>query len=210
MSSAPSKYKCHDPKVIEAAVDEVKAKRLSMRKAAIKFGLPLTTLSDKVAGRTPMVRVPPTLLTIEEETRLVDWLLAMSRCGFGQTTDDIRVKAKAIIELQTGATPDPKNIPSPTWVYRFFKRHPELSLRTPMSLGKERAIVTPAIISKWFREMNAHLDGQDPTLLRDPKRLYNSDETGFSFDAKGRKVVAFKGSKHVYAVSANTRTQVSK
>ena len=78
-----------------------------------------------------------------------------------------------------------------------------------MSLGKERAIVTPAIISKWFREMKAHLDGQDLTLLSDPKRLYNSDETGFSFDAKGRKVVAFKGSKRVYAVSANTRTQVT-
>ena len=78
-----------------------------------------------------------------------------------------------------------------------------------MSLSKERAIVTPGIISKRFRDMKAHVNGQDPTLLSDLKRLYKSDETGFSFDAMGRKVVAFKGSKHVYAVSANTRPQVT-
>ena len=107
---APSKYKYHNPKVIEAAVNEVKAKRLSTRKAAIKFGLPPTTLSDKVAGRTPMVRLPPTLLNVEE-TRLVDWLLAMSRCGFGQTTDDIRLKAKAMLELWTGDTYNPRISP---------------------------------------------------------------------------------------------------
>ena len=105
--------------------------------------------------------------------------------------------------------PTPRICPHELGSTVFFKRHPQLALRMPMSLGKERAIVTPGIIPKWFREMKAHVDSQDRTLLSDPKRLYNSDETGFSFDAKGRKVVAFKGSKHVYAVSANTRTQVT-
>ena len=85
----------------------------------------------------------------------------------------------------------------------------QLALRVPMSLDKVRATVTPGIISKWIRDMKAHVDGQDQTLLSDPKRLYSSNEKGFSFDAKGRKVVAFKGSKRVYAVLANTKTQVT-
>ena len=37
-----------------------------------------------------------------------------------------------------------------------------------------------------------YVNTQDPTLLDDPSRLFNSDETGFSFDPKGRKECGFR------------------
>ncbi|GFS24000.1 hypothetical protein ElyMa_003404000 [Elysia marginata] len=78
-----------------------------------------------------------------------------------------------------------------------------------MPLGKERAVVTPQAIHKWFAELRDYCLAVDPTLLDDPFRSYNSDETGFSFNPKGRKVVACKGAKNVYSVTSNTRTQVT-
>ncbi|XP_012944713.1 uncharacterized protein LOC101864422 isoform X1 [Aplysia californica] len=200
----------HDVAVLETAIEAVRSKAMGLRKAAKHFGIAVSTLSDKVHGKSPIEYVPHSLLTQHEEERLVQWLLKMSKLGFGQTTDDIRVMAKAIMELSGGTTKDPSNLPSPAWVYRFLERHSELSLRTPMSLAKERALVTPPNVERWFHDLKTHVDALDPTLLCDPTRIFNADESGFSFDPKSRKVIAFKGAKTVYtALSANSKTQVT-
>ncbi|KAK3726184.1 hypothetical protein RRG08_031511 [Elysia crispata] len=56
----------------------------------------------QVSSRTPVKRKPSTLLTSEEETHLATWLAEMAKCGFGQTTEEVRAKAKAILELREG------------------------------------------------------------------------------------------------------------
>ena len=33
-----------------------------------------------------------------------------------------------------------------------------------MALGKERALVTPRIIEKWFEDLKVYVNTQDPTL----------------------------------------------
>ena len=115
----------------------------------------------------------------------------MSRCGFGQTTDNVGKKVKAILELGGGKTISETNLPSPAWVYRFFLAPP--SAHSPHPNGSQkRALVTPRIVEKCFEDLKVYVNTQDPTLLDDPSRLFNSDETGFSFDAKGRKVCAFR------------------
>ena len=95
--------------------------------------------------------------------------------------------------------------PSKQWVKDFMKNHPELSDRTPMALGKERALVNKHSLSLWFNDMKRHLDKVDVSLLLSPDRLYNADETGFSLCLKGKKVIVFEGDKHVYTMSANTK-----
>ena len=77
-----------------------------------------------------------------------------------------------------------------------------------MGLGKERATVTPQAILKWFRELREYVQAIDSSLLSDGSLIYNADESGFAFDSKGRKVVAFKGAKHVYNLTSNKKTQV--
>ena len=57
-----------------------------------------------------------------------------------------------------------------------------------MSLERERALVTPGNILKWFVGLEKHLKKVDPTILTDPSRIFNADEGGFSFDPKNRKV----------------------
>ena len=77
------------------------------------------------------------------------------------------------------------------------------------ALGKERALVNKHSLSLWFNDMKRHLDKVDVSLLLSPDRLYNADETGFSLCPKGKKVIAFKGDKHVYTMSANTEQNIT-
>ncbi|GFR59803.1 tigger transposable element-derived protein 6-like protein [Elysia marginata] len=179
----------HDPETLEAAISAVRSKEMGLRQAAKRYGIPVTTLSNKVNGKTPLVYEPPKLLTNQEEDRLAKWLREMAAVAFGQTIGYIRAKVKAIIALRGGSTRIEDNLPSHAWVYRFFQRHPDLTLRTPMSFGKERALVTATTIDDWFKLVKQHLDSVDPDLLTDPSRLFNCDESGFSFDPKSRKPV---------------------
>ena len=198
----------HDPKIIEQAIECCRSGKMSQRNAANAFNIPFPALNDKIVGHSPLQPARVSLLYQEEENKLVDYILDMAKCGFGQTTDDIRMTAQAIIDLRKPPEEGKTNMPSAAWVYRLFQRHPQLTLRSTMGLGKERATVTPQAISKWFRELREYIQAIDSSLLSDGSGIYNADESGFAFDAKGRKVVAFKGAKHVYNLTSNTKTQV--
>ena len=114
--------------------------------------------------------------------------------------------AKRILDACDAKTRAKDNRLGKNWMNGFLARHEHiLSDRKPMSLGRERAVVTAPGIQKWFEEMKANLDAVDPNLLNSPHRLYNADESGFQFEAHERKVLAFKGSKNVYSVSSNNR-----
>ena len=199
----------HDPEVIKAAIEAIKSKKYTQRKAAKVYGIPQTTLSDKMKGKTPIHVTPNTLLTKEEEEKLAAWIVELARCGFGKTIEEVKETAAQILKLRDAASRSKESLPTKAWVYGFFNRHPQLSIRRPISLGKERATVTPEALKRWFTALHEHLQSVEPSLIEDPSRIYNSDETGFSFDVKNRRVVACKGSKHVYAVTANTKHQVT-
>ena len=124
---ARSKYQHHDPQVINEAVDAVRSKKMSLRGASKHFGISLTTLFDKVKGKRGAVKTPRYLLTCEEEEKLVNWLVQMAEVGF--SAEDIRIKAKAILEIRGGTTKDPNNMPSQAWAYKLLSRYPQLSLR---------------------------------------------------------------------------------
>ena len=191
------------------AIRAVQEKKLSLNKASQVFGIPYATLRDKVRGRRPINAQPRTLLQAAEEERLLSWLKETARQGFGQTKSDIKDTVKAILDARGAITNSPDNRPSKQWVADFFKRHPDLSERTPLALGKERALVTPSGLAAWFQEMKHYLDTTSPHLLDSPDRLYNADETGFSLCPKSKKVIAEKCSKHMYNLSSNTKNSVT-
>ncbi|GFO24531.1 tigger transposable element-derived protein 6-like protein [Plakobranchus ocellatus] len=208
--------KRHDNDTVTKAVDAMKG-GLSFRKASATFGIPLGTLVDKVKGRRPLHTEKNTssLLTLGEEQKLVEWLIALAGSGFGHTVDDPRMTAKRLIDLRREKEGSPSSAtnedttPSRAWAYQFVKRHPQLTKRSPVSLGKERAVICRDVVRRWFEELRSCCNAIDPVLLKSPQRLFNADETGFSFDPKSRKVIAQKGAKHVYKVTANTKKQVT-
>ena len=128
----------HDPKIIEQAIECCRSGKMSQRNAANGFNIPFPALNDKIVGYSPLQLARVSLLYQEEENKLVDYILDMAKCGFGQTTDDIRMTAQAILDLRKPPEEGKTNMPSAAWVYRLFQRHPQLTLRSTMGLEKER------------------------------------------------------------------------
>ena len=200
----------HDPVIVRQALEDVRLGVLSLNRASKVYNIPYATLGDKLRGRRPIAASNRNFLTDDEEESLSAWLIRMAKLGFGKTREDVKDMAKRILDARQAKTRAKDNRPGKNWMNGFLARHEHvLSDRKPMSLGRERAVVTASGIQKWFEEMKENLDAVDPTLLNSPHRLYNADESGFQFEAHERKVLAFKGSKNVYNVSSNNKRQVT-
>ena len=46
-------------------------------------------------------------------------------------------------------------------------------------------------------------------LVRNPRRIFNADESGFPLSVKPDRVLASKGSKNDYQVVSNTKLQIA-
>ena len=91
-----TKYKME---ALEAAVREVKAKRMTAREAAKEFNVPRTTIGDKITGRFATAKPGrPTVLQEEEEKILVERLLLMSHWGFPLTRKDTCYLIKSYLD----------------------------------------------------------------------------------------------------------------
>ncbi|GFR85706.1 alanine--tRNA ligase, partial [Elysia marginata] len=69
----------HDPEVVRLAIESVRTRRYSLRKAAKAFNIPVSTLSEKLEGKYPVEPVHFTLLTTEEEVTVLACMSAAGR-----------------------------------------------------------------------------------------------------------------------------------
>lgn len=151
------------------------------------------------------------MLTDEEEGRIADWAMHMAKIGYGRTRKELCQVVKKILDDDGRVTPFKDNVPGKDWLKGFFSRHPQLSLRTTLQLGKERAIISPEKIKNWFADLISYIEEEvkDPGLLKDPSRLYNADESGFSFCCNTGKVVGYKGAPVVYNYGNSSKQQLT-
>ena len=66
-----------------SAIADVKAKRLSQKQAAEKWGVPRTTLGDRLGGAVSMKEhfEGRTLLSKHQEDQLISWILQQEALG---------------------------------------------------------------------------------------------------------------------------------
>ena len=108
---------------------------------------------------------------------------------------------KKILDEDKRENPFVDNKPGRAWLTLFFKRHPDISLRTPETVTKNRTAVSEEYFKAWFSEVYDYLSENGLTwLLEDPGRLFNTDETGCKLCPKSNTVIAEKGSKNVAEV----------
>lgn len=87
------------------------------------------------------------------------------------------------------------------WLSGFFKRHPELSQRTPEGINKGRAVVTEECVRKWFSGFLTFMKenySDYEAILADPRRNFNGDDLAFSICPKTGRVIDLKGWKNIY------------
>ncbi len=92
-----------------------------------------------------------------------------------------------------------------------MRRHATIASRMSQVLGSDRASVTEENIRSWFKTLSTYLGENTDVkaLLNDPRRHFNCDESGFPLQTSSGRVLAPKGSKHVYRISNPDKTQLT-
>ena len=210
-----AKRRKYDVELVDQAANVVKSGGLSLGEAARRYQIPKTTLHDCIKKRYSSTHIGvKCVLAPSEEKRIADWALHMSKIGHGRTRQELAGVVKKIIDEDGRANPFLNNKPGRQWLRGFFNRHPELTFRTTVQLGKERAVINKEKLLHWFSDLTAcvHDEIKDERILLDPTRLYNADETGFSFSLcpnKNSKVVGSKGAPVVYHFGNSDKTQMT-
>lgn len=179
---------------------------MAVSKSAKQFNVPKTTLFYKLKGVYPEQRKmgPATVLTSEMEKDFVEWIQSIAKAGFPATKDQILESVQMLIIKNGIKTPFRDNKPGRHWYDAFLKRHPILSSRVAQTLVKSRAILTEKCIREWFTEIQTYLMKENyMSILNDPDRVFNMDESAFFLSPKTQKVLVTKGEKAVYSRSNN-------
>ena len=123
---------------------------MSVREAAIQFGVPKSTLHDRISGRVQpgAAAGAPRYLYKEEEEELVRWIEGCASIGYAKSVREVRSVVGAIVAAKNNLE---KVVVSHGWWDHFRARHPHLTLRTGESLAYHRAVSTNRlIIDKYF------------------------------------------------------------
>lgn len=167
---------------------------------------------------------PPTFLSVDQETRLVNYMLTMAKIGYGLTRSDIPDVVKDLLDRAEAdgyvINKNKKfenNKPSKNWIVRFLNRHPEISARTPENLGFQRSYVTESSIRKWFDNLEEYLRTEHQIEAREfftkdnGSRVFNLDESGFPLQGTSGKlqVITKRGIKNVYRMATDNREQIT-
>lgn len=199
----PRKKNSYDECQLQKVLGEVRAGKISKKSAAKIYSIPRSTIQFRLGPKFTKIRPgPSTVLTEAEELAIVDWVKVSQRKGFPKRKEDILHAVKDFLEENNRDHPfGEENLPGKGWFHSFLKRHPSITLRVPDPVSSASANVAVTDIFKWFDSIENYLLENDYfSILSDPSRIFNGDETNFMLCPKTKSVLAAKGSKNIYEV----------
>ena len=204
-TSRPSKYKAWSDSSLHEAVTAVQQQKLSIRRAAMEFEIPKSTIHDRISGKVPFRSRsgPERYLTDQKECELVNFLTGCASVGYAKSRHQVLALVEQVMQKK-GKTVSL----SADWWQSFKKRHPTLTLRTAAPVSYARAVSSsPEILAQCYDMLEKTL--QDNDLDGKPTQIFNMDETGFPLDPAPPLVVAPVGSKHVSQITTGNKAQIT-
>ena len=190
---------------MEKAYEAVAAGKMCVQRAAEQYGVPKSTLHDRVSGKVALNARSgrKRLLTDEEEASLVEFLVGCASIGYAKSRRDVLA-----IGQQIARTHDPHVEVSKGWWDSFRKRHPKIMLRHSEPLSYARASANnPEVIGKYFDLLEDTLKVNG--LTQCSGQIFNCDEVGMPLVHKLPKVISHVGQKHPYAVTSGDKAQIT-
>lgn len=109
----------HDEAAITRCMELTTSKQKSLYAACKAYGIPQSTIRYRLSGKwTKKVRKgPQTVLTLIEEQKLVQYLIAMEKKGFPVVKELLLHKVKTFFETNSRPNPFTQNVPG---LYPYF------------------------------------------------------------------------------------------
>lgn len=192
--------------VMEKAVQDVQNGILGLRRAALEYNVPRSTLSDYVQQKSHFGATsgPAKYLSSEEEEEVVKWIAGCAEIGWAKSVREIRGVVSTIVSSKLGYA---VNV-SQGWWDKFRKRHPQLVLRSSEMIAYKRAVaVNKDVIDHYFDLLECTLKKNG--LSERAPQIFNADESGMPLSPQAGKRVGLKGTKRVYCVSSGVKTQIT-
>lgn len=186
----------YDEDKVSRAIEDIK-NGMSTKRASEIYGVPRTTLARKLLKADLKRKMgPSTILTLEEEQVLEDWLIAMARRGFPVHRSNLLQTVQKIVKENNRDNCFRDGMPGRTWFIAFLRRHPRLKQKYAETVSKGRAVVTRDRIEGWFDEIYQYLAEENLlNVLEDSTRIFNGDETGFALCPKSGIVIGPAGNR---------------
>ena len=170
----PKKLKQWLDESMNGALEAVKGGLMGVNQVSRNFGVPRTTLRDRISGRVEhgAKSGPTPYLTEKEDQELASFLRQASRIGYGKTKKEVL----AIVQKRVEKKGHPmKKFNGEGWWQRFMSRHERLSLRTADPLSKARAdALTQSKVDEYFKLLTRTLE--EHGLTDKPFHVYNERE----------------------------------
>lgn len=196
---------------LKKALSEVRDNKKSIRQISKEYGIPKTTILDKISGRRPdgvKKPGPEPVLGVDGEKRIIEWLLNISKCGFPVKKQELLDTVQKIIRDGQFKNRFKDDRPGQKWFEKFLARNKEISLKNSEGINRARAQVTEQSIRLWFKELEQYLDSiNQKHILSDPKRIFNGDESGFALCPKTGKVLGPRGYKNLYQIKLSNEKE---
>ncbi|RVE39998.1 hypothetical protein evm_015352 [Chilo suppressalis] len=180
-------------KLLEA-VKAVKSGRLSGYEASKHYGIPRSTIINRVYDRKGLKSSTlgrATVLSREVEEDFVKKLRVMEKYGFGLTRKELLETVGQYVSVNLVKNPFKNGVPGEDWFLSFKKRH-ELSIKKPQPVEYARKLaISPFVIYPYFDLLEETVN--ELGLSDKPSHIWNVDETSFSKDPSKSKVVGCKG-----------------
>ena len=177
------------------ALQDVQEHGFSLRKAAAKWAIGVTTLFKLKADPERSMQHAPFIFTRDEENELIEWVQQCNNRGYSRSSTDIVDGALSLLKLRQG---EAAVRPGRSWLEAFRNRH-SLSQRKPQSLTKAASCVSKKDIQSWFTRLEEALKQEGlEHLLQDPSRVFSADESFFLLNPSKGKVWAVRGTKNVF------------
>jgi hypothetical protein len=135
---------------VQMALQEV-VKGKSVRRAGLDWGVPRTTLQERIDGRVSQreAQAPSQRLSTVQEQRLTDWVLVQEALGLSPTHTQVRSFAGRILAARQDATPLGKR-----WMAGFLRRNPILKTQKQLRIDSARVNgATTSVLKAWFQKL---------------------------------------------------------
>lgn len=189
---------------LDECLRAIRSRKFTQRAAAVEFGIPRSTIKNKLKGNHDKPIGRSRIFTDAEEIAFEQHLMKLSDYGFPVVESDFRMAVKSFLDKKgTSVCQFKENLPGYDWTKSFLQRHANLSIRISSNIKKVRAQVGVNEINDYMDHLRVSIQDVPPS------RIWNYDETNLSDDPGNKKVICKRGAKYVEKICNFSKSSTS-